>query len=98
MDFHEVDVDEKRLVRFGCGVEKLQCSFFNVVVEERNADHAGFTVHNRRVHVLAIDLEFFDRFLARLAGQCPLGHPLKHLAGFRVHVREPGGVGVGIGI
>ncbi|MNO79415.1 hypothetical protein D3C76_705840 [compost metagenome] len=96
--FHEVDVDEKRLVRFGRRVEKLEGSFFDIVIKERNADHAGFAVYDRRVHVLAIDLEFLDRFFPRLAGQCALGDPLEHLAGFRIHVREPGGICVGVGV
>ena len=66
--FHEVDVDEKRLVRFGRRVEKLQGRFFDVVIKERNADDAWFAVYDRSVLLLAIDLEFFDRFFPRLAG------------------------------
>ncbi|MCY1401717.1 hypothetical protein D9M71_168400 [compost metagenome] len=98
VDFHEVDVDEKRLVGFGRRVEKLKGRFFDIVIKERNANHAGFTIHDGRVHVLAVDLELFNRFFAGLAGQRAFGHLLEHLAGFRIHVGEPRWVRVGIGI
>ncbi|MNC32218.1 hypothetical protein D3C75_805630 [compost metagenome] len=98
MHFHEVDVNKKRLVRFGRRVEEFQCSLFHVTVKERNTDNALLAINDRCIHILAINLEFFDGLLARLAGQCALGHFSEHCAGFRVHVREPFRVGIGIGI
>ena len=51
-----------------------------------------------RVDVLAVDLELLVGVLAGLAGQRALGHPLEHRPQLRVHVREPGRVGVGVGV
>ncbi|MNS01820.1 hypothetical protein D3C72_331110 [compost metagenome] len=96
--FHEVDVDEERFVGLRRRVEKFQRGFFHVVVKERNTDDTGFSVHHRRVDVLSIDLEFLHRLFTGLGGKRALGHFGKHGAGFFIHVREPGRVGVGVGI
>ncbi|MNF62714.1 hypothetical protein D3C84_443990 [compost metagenome] len=47
---------------------------------------------------MAVDLELLNRRFACLARECTLGDLLEHRPGFRIHVREPGRVGVGVGI
>ncbi|MNZ81500.1 hypothetical protein D3C78_1001690 [compost metagenome] len=96
--FHEVDVDEKRLVRFGRRVEELQRGFLDITVKEGNPDHPWLAIDHRRVHVLAIDLELFDGLFPGFARERPLGHFGEHRPGVRVHVGEPLRVGIGVGI
>ena len=95
---HEVDAHEDRLARIRIAIEIVERRLFDVAVEERNADDAFAAVDDGRVDVLTVDLEFLTRRLARIARQRALGHPLEHRAQLRVHVREPGRVGVGVGI
>ena len=77
-----------------CAVEIVERRLLDVFVEEGNADDALV----RRVDVLAVDLEVLFRRLAGFARQRALGHPLEHLAQLRIHVGEPGRVGVGVGV
>ena len=91
---HEVDAHEERLVGFGRLVEILKRRLLDILVEERNPDHALFG----RVDILAVDLEFFDRLFPCFAGERTLGHLVEHRAQLRVHVGEPGRVAIGVGI
>ena len=83
---------------FAAVVEELERRLLDVAVEEGNADDAFLAVDHGRVDVLAVDLEVFRRRLAGLAGQRALGHLLEHRAQLRIHVGEPGRVGVGVGV
>ena len=99
MHLHEVDVDEERLVgRLRCLVEEVDRGLLDVAVEEWNADDALLAVDHGRVDVLAVDLELLDRLLPGLAGQRALGDLLEHGPQFRVHVGEPGRIGIGVGV
>ncbi|MNP15273.1 hypothetical protein D3C76_1076260 [compost metagenome] len=98
VNLHEVDVDKERLAGFGRGVEKLQRRLFHIVVEERNAHDTGLAIHYRGVDVLAVDLELFNGFFTGLGRQRALSHLGEHGTGFFIHVREPGRVGIGVGI
>ena len=82
------------LVGLGMRVEIVERGLLDIFVEERNADDALV----RRVDVLAVDLEVLLRRLAGIAGQRALGHLAEHRAQLRVHVREPGRIGVGVGV
>ena len=91
---HEVDAHEERLARAGRPVEIIERRLLDVAIEERDPDHAL----RGRVDVLTVDLEVLVRRFAGLARQRALGHAREHGAELRVHVGEPGRVGVGVGV
>ncbi len=94
MHLHEVDAHEDRFARIGIAVEIVDRRLFDIAVEERDADHAL----RGRIDILAVDLELLLHRLPGVARQGALGHAREHRAQFRRHVREPGRVGVGVGV
>ncbi|MNV42930.1 hypothetical protein D3C71_1346300 [compost metagenome] len=98
VDLHEVDVHEEGLFGLGVAIQVVQRGLFHVAVKERNADHAFLAVHDGRVHILPIDLEFFARLFAGVARQRAARDLLEHGAQFWIHVGEPGGIRIGVGV
>ncbi|MNX60131.1 hypothetical protein D3C86_910290 [compost metagenome] len=98
MDLHEIDVHEERLLGFSVAVQILERGLFNVAVEERDTNHAFLAVHDGRIDVLTIDLEFLARRFTGVARQGTACHLLEHRAEFRIHIREPSWIRIGIGI
>ena len=94
MHLHEVDAHEERIVRMRVLVEIVERGLLDIFVKERDADDALV----RRVDILPVDLEVLVRRLAGLARKRALGDPVEHVAQFRVHVREPGRIAVGVGV
>lgn len=91
---HEVDVHEERLFGVLDGIEIIERGLLHVFVVERDADDALVWA----VDVLPVDLELFLGLFARIAGKRALGHLRVHVAQFRVHFREPFGIGVSVGV
>ncbi len=92
---HEIDVDVERLVRVLRGIiEKFQRCLFDVAVKEGNSNDAFLG----SVDILAVDLEVLLGGFARVAGHGAFGHLVKERAQLFRHVREPGGIAVGVGV
>ena len=93
---HEVDAHEEGLRRAAVAIEIIDRRPLDVLVVERNADHALFAVDHRRIDVLAVDLEFLFRRLPGIARHRALRDLLEQLTKVRGHVREPGRIGIGV--
>ena len=95
---HKVDAHEERFGRFCVCFEIVQRGLLDVAVEEWDPDHALFAINDRGIHILAVNFELFLRRFARLAGERAAGDTGKHFTQLRIHIREPGRVGIGIGV
>ena len=62
----------------------------DITVEERDADDAFLAVDDRRIDILAVDLEILLDGLAGVAQQPSLVTFSKHCPQRGIHVREPG--------
>ncbi|MDT4865171.1 hypothetical protein FQZ97_999590 [compost metagenome] len=82
----------------GSRIKEFECRLFDITVEIGDADNALLAVDHRRVDVLAVDLEVLGHRPAGFAGQRSFGHLLEHGPEFRIHVREPGRIGIGVGV
>src|SRR5437667_11627223 len=98
MHLHEVDAHEEGLRRTRVAIEIFERGFLDVAIKKRNSEHTFTTVDDRRIDVLAVDLELFLRRLPRAARHPAFGYTLKPSPQILGPGAAPRRIAVGAGI